>query len=547
MSVETHDVTNQPTVPADCNAYTTDRPLQEAIAQFGGSANATVLSEFGALAGSRQALENGRLANQHPPEFRSHDRYGNRIDQVDFHPSYHDFMAQSTQWGLHALDWNEPTLEHHLTRTALFYLQNQVEAGHCCPITMTHACIPTLMHEPELAAAWVPKILACHYDGANKPDSEKTAVTIGMAMTEKQGGSDVRTNTTQAELIPHTQGQHYVLTGHKYFVSAPMSDAFLTLAQTPKGLTCFLMPRWRPDGSKNSLFIQQIKDKMGNVSNATSEMELRDTFAWKIGESGRGIANILQMVSLTRFDCMVGSAGGMRRALSEAIYHADNRQAFGDYLSSQPLMTNVLADLAIESDAALWMSMRIGRAQALANASEEEQLLSRIAVAIGKYWVCKRTPEHAYEAMEVLGGSGVMESTDMPRLFRESPVNAIWEGSSNVQCLDILRAMQKSPDSQTVFFDELHRAKGLHANYDNALTRLIAAVKNDQDIQYRARDTAGQMALLFQGAQLLMTGNQTVAEAFCASRLSKDRSLVYGALPVGLDTAAIIDRARRIK
>ena len=477
MQVETHEVTNQPSSPNDYNAYTTDKPLMEAIKRFGGNPNTPVMAEFGALAGSQVWLENGRLANQHPPQFRSHDRYGNRIDQVDFHHSYHALMAQSTGFGLHALDWNQPTVESHLTRTALFYMQSQVEAGHICPITMTHACVPTLMHEPALAAAWLPKILAGGYHGGNKPDSEKSAVTIGMAMTEKQGGSDVRSNTTQAVPVIDGDGKIYALTGHKYFVSAPMSDAFLTLAQTPEGLTCFLMPRWRPDGSKNSLFIQQIKDKMGNVSNATSEMELRDTFAWKIGESGRGVANILQMVSLTRFDCMLGSAGGMRRALTEAIYHADNRQAFGDYLSSQPLMSNVLADLAIESEAALWMSMRIGKAQALADQSPEEQLLARIGVAIGKYWICKRTPEHAYEAMEVIGGSGVMESTEMPRLFRESPINAIWEGSSNVQCLDILRVMQKSPDSQTVFYDELHRAKGLHGDYDSALNRLVSALK----------------------------------------------------------------------
>lgn len=547
MDVDTHEVTNQPSLPADYNAYTTDQPLIEAIEQFGGNPNAPVLVEFGALAGSQHWLENGRLANQHRPQFNSHDRYGNRIDQVDFHPSYHAFMLQSTQFGLHALDWNHPTVESHLSRTALFYMQNQVEAGHCCPITMTHACVPTLQHQPDVAALWLPKILASGYEHGNKPVSEKSAVTIGMAMTEKQGGSDVRSNTTQAVPMMNGDDLTYALTGHKYFVSAPMSDAFLTLAQTPEGLTCFLMPRWRPDGSKNSLFIQQIKDKMGNVSNATSEMELRETFAWRIGDSGRGVANILQMVSLTRFDCMLGSAGGMRRALTEAIYHADHRQAFGDYLSSQPLMTNVLADLAIESEAALWMSMRIGRAQALADQSDEAHLLARIGVAIAKYWICKRTPDHAFEAMEVIGGSGVMESTDMPRLFRESPVNAIWEGSSNVQCLDILRAMQKSPESQTVFYDELHRAKGLHTDYDSALNRLISASKNTANMQYRARDLAGQMALLFQGCQLLLKGHAGVASAFCESRLSANRSMAYGALPVGIDTNSIIDRARRIK
>jgi putative acyl-CoA dehydrogenase len=410
---------------------------------------------------------------------------------------------------------------------------------------MTFAAIPALHHQPDLLAKFGPKIMAPEYDGRNVPDTMKHGMTIGMAMTEKQGGSDVRTNTTKAYAIgAEGPGQAYELVGHKWFVSAPMCDAFLVLAQTEKGLSCFLLPRWRPDGTKNALHIQQLKNKMGNVANASSECELRGAFAWMVGEEGRGVRTIIEMVAMTRYDCMIGSSSGMRQATVQAIHHAQHRSAFGATLVDQPLMQNVLADLALESEASMTLTMRMARAMDQQD-NEHERLFARIATPIGKYWICKRTPNHAYEAMEVIGGMGVMENTIMPRLFRESPVNAIWEGSGNVQCLDILRAIQKEPEVLEAYFNELQRAVGADKRFDSFVTRLKTefGTTPKEQWQYKARYFADHMAIALQAALLLQHAPAYIADAFCASRLTAHSSANYGCLPTGLDPRAIIKRA----
>jgi putative acyl-CoA dehydrogenase len=408
---------------------------------------------------------------------------------------------------------------------------------------MTFAVVPALRLQPDLAAQWEPKITARVYDPRNVPVDQKHGITVGMAMTEKQGGSDVRSNTTRAYPIgAGGPGQPYELVGHKYFVSAPMCDAFLVLAQAPGGLSCFLLPRWRPDGSKNALQVLRLKRKMGNASNASSETELRGALAWMVGEEGRGVRTIIEMVAMTRFDCMVGSSAGQRMAVSQAIHHCSLRSAFGARLIDQPLMRNVLADLALEQEGALALTMRLGRAMD-SRSDEHEDLLVRVAVPVGKYWVCKRTPAHAYEAMECIGGSGVMEDCMMPRLFRESPVNAIWEGSGNVQCLDVLRAMQKQPASVDAFFAELRKARGADTALDAHVTALAADLRDPADAEYRARDVVERMALALQAALLVQHAPHEVSDAFCRSRLAPAGRHHFGALPRGVDCGAMIGRA----
>ncbi|MHA7838554.1 MAG: acyl-CoA dehydrogenase family protein, partial [bacterium] len=431
-----------------------------------------------------------------------------------------------------------------VARAAKFYLQTQVEAGHGCPITMTSAALPALRHQPDLFEIWAPRIQARHYDPRNVPAEEKAGLTVGMAMTEKQGGSDVRANSTLAHPVAaRGPGALHELVGHKYFVSAPMSDLFLVLAQAPGGLSCFLLPRWRPDGTKNPLQIQRLKDKMGNVSNASSETELRGAWAWMIGEEGRGVRTIIDMVAMTRFDCMVGSSAGMRQAVAQVAHHCGHRVAFGKRLSEQPLMQNVLADLAVEQEAALLLSMRIAGALDRRN-DEGEDALVRIGTAVGKYWICKRTPGHTYEAMECIGGSGVMEECIMPRLFRESPINAIWEGSGNVQCLDVLRAMRREPFTVEAFRAEVGRAKGSDERLDRFVDGLERELRDPEDLEYRARRVVEKMALALEGSLLVRFGAPAVAEAFCASRLGESgRGWLYGDLPPGVDCRAIIDRA----
>ncbi|MEH6640324.1 isovaleryl-CoA dehydrogenase [Vreelandella glaciei] len=546
LQANTHQVVNQPPPLENYNSYTADRALQEGVKREGGTNN-SALKTFGQWAGSAEAIALGFDANHYAPQLVTHDRQGHRVDLIEFHPAYHQLMQTAVEHGLHASPWRNPQPGAHVNRAANYFLQAQVEAGHGCPITMTFAALPALRHQPSLLESWDDKITAPHYDPRNVPYFEKQGVTLGMAMTEKQGGSDVRLNTTRAYPIGQSgPGEAFELVGHKWFVSAPMCDAFLVLAQAPGGLSCFLLPRWRPDGSKNPLHIQQLKRKMGNVANASSETELRGAFAWMVGDEGRGVRTIIEMVAMTRYDCMIGSAAGMRQATAQAIHHASHRYAFGARLSEQPLMQNLLADLAIESEAATTLMLRMARAMDHQD-DEHERLLSRIATPVGKYWICKRTPHHAYEAMEVIGGSGVMETHITARLFRESPINAIWEGSGNVQCLDILRAIEKQPEVLDAYFAELGLSQGANRNLDRFIRQLQRQMQDTQALQYRARQLADGMALALQGALLVQHAPAYVADAFCAGRLADRSSLNTGTLPTGLNCAAIIERAQPVE
>ncbi|MFY9812403.1 isovaleryl-CoA dehydrogenase [Aquabacterium sp.] len=541
---QTHEVINVSSELAGYNMYTQDAALREAVQREGAAWAQADLTRFGQLTGSADYLELGALANRYPPELDTHDRFGHRVDLVRFHPAYHTLMKTAIEEGIHASPWTNPQPGAHVARAAKFYLQAQVEAGHGCPITMTFAAVPSLLTTPALAQQWVPKVTASVYDPRNVPDAAKQGLTIGMAMTEKQGGSDVRANTTRAFPVGASgPGEAYELVGHKFFVSAPMCDAFLVLAQAPGGLSCFLLPRWRPDGSKNPLQVLRLKRKMGNVSNASSETELRGALAWMVGEEGRGVRTIIEMVSMTRFDCMIGSSAGQRAAVSQALHHCSLRSAFGTVLNRQPLMQNVLADLVLESEGSLALTMRMARAMDQRATDPHEDQLARLLTAVGKYWICKRTPQHAYEAMECIGGSGVMEDSPFPRLFRESPVNAIWEGSGNVQCLDVLRAMQKTPDVVQAFFQEVARARGGHAQLDRYVAELQSAFTDLSELEYRARDLVGRMALAVQAALLVQHAPSLVADAFCASRLSGGSHHHYGTLPRGVDCAALMARA----
>ncbi|MFT4101084.1 MAG: isovaleryl-CoA dehydrogenase [Burkholderiaceae bacterium] len=541
---DTHEPTNLGSELVDYDMYRQDAALVEAVHREGAAWADTALSEFGRLTGSAEYLELGTLANKHLPELDTHDRFGRRVDLVRFHPAYHQLMRSAIEHGLHSSPWTDPKPGAHVARAARFYLQTQAEAGHGCPVTMTFASVPALQTTPALADAWIPKITARHYDPRNVPDAQKQGLTIGMAMTEKQGGSDVRANTTRAWPVGTATGPGaaYELVGHKYFVSAPMCDAFLVLAQTPSGLSCFLLPRWRPDGTKNPLQVLRLKRKMGNASNASSETELRGALAWMVGEEGRGVRTIIEMVAMTRFDCMIGSTAGQRMAASLALHHCTRRSVFGRVLNEQPLMQNVLADLALEHEGSLALTMRIARAMDHRSDPHEDALV-RLVTAVGKYWICKRTPQHAYEAMECIGGSGVMEDSPFPRLYREAPVNAIWEGSGNVQCLDVLRAMQKSPAVVGVFFDELAKARGGNARLDDAITALKNEFADLSDLEYRARHVVDQMARAIQAALLVQHAPAMVADGFCASRLGGAGDRQYGTLPRGVDCAGIVARA----
>lgn len=540
---ETHEVVNVAHDLVDYNLYLQDAALQEAVRREGAAWAHDDLAAFGAMLGAADYLELGVLANRNPPELDTHDRFGNRVDLVRFHPAYHTLMKTSIEHGLHASPWSDPGPGAHVARAARVYMHSQVEAGHQCPVTMTFAAVPSLRTTPQLAALWEPGITARVYDPRNVPDADKRGLTIGMAMTEKQGGSDVRANTTRAyPLGAGGTGQPYELVGHKYFVSAPMCDAFLVLAQAPGGLSCFLMPRWRPDRTKNAMQVLRLKRKMGNVSNASSEIELRGALAWMVGEEGRGVRTIIEMVAMTRFDCMVGSSSGQRAAVAQALHHCSLRSAFGKVLVEQPLMRNVLADLVLENEGSVALTMRVARALDH-RADEHEDLLVRLCTAVGKYWICKRTPGHAYESMECIGGSGVMEDSPFPRLFRESPVNAIWEGSGNVQCLDVLRAMQKTPAVVGAFFAELAKARGANATLDRYVAALHEEFGDLAELEYRARDVVDRMALALQAALLVQHAPAAVADAFCASRLAASGHHNYGALPRGVDCAAIVARA----
>lgn len=539
---ETHQVLNQPTPLEDYNAFGSDKVLQHYIHRFGGDSGLPQLRDYGRRVG-HELLRAGFDANHYPPEFQSHDRFGHRIDQVNYHPAYHQLMAAAIQAGHHCLPWAAQQPGAHVVRAGLAYLHTQADPGSGCPLTMTFASVPALKHQPDIAADWVPRILQREYDGRNLPYFEKPGVTIGMAMTEKQGGSDVRANTTRAEAVHEAgPGKAYRLNGHKWFCSAPMCDAFLVTAQTDAGLSCFLLPRWCPDGSKNAMRIQRLKNKMGNVSNASSEVEYRDAFAWMIGEPGRGLRTILEMVAMTRYDCMLGSSAQMGLATAQAIHHTGGRSAFGKNLHQQALMQNVLADLALEAEAALAISLRLAYALDHFDAHAEQDLF-RIATAIGKYWICKRAAQHTAEAMECIGGVAVVEDNVLARLYREAPINAIWEGSGNIQCLDVLRAIRKAPETLAAFFAELYKAAGHYDIFDQTLAQLKQDLRVTDIPESRLRELVETMALLWQSATLIQYSDAAVASAFVDSRLA-NRHAMFGCLPESVDMAYIIQRAR---
>ncbi|SDQ00726.1 acyl-CoA dehydrogenase family protein [Ectopseudomonas guguanensis] len=540
LHAETHEVFNQVPSLDGANLYRLDLPLQEWVRRYDGGWADDRLSAYGALAGGA-LMQAGFLANENKPVFKSHDRYGNRIDLVEFHPAYHELMRTAIEHGLPSLPWTDPRAGAHVARAGLSYLHSQAESASGCPLTMTFAAVPAIRLQPNVAEQWLPKILATQYDPRNLPMEQKAGVTIGMAMTEKQGGTDVRANTTRAYPIGlGGPGQAYELVGHKWFCSAPMCDAFLTLAYTDKGLSCFLLPRHRPDGTRNQFYIQRLKNKLGNWANASSEVEYRGAFAWMLGEEGRGVPTIIEMVAMTRFDCMVGSSSLMRQALTQAAHHCAHRQVGGKLLADQPLMQNVLADLALESEAALALCMRMGRALDHQH-DEQEDKFARLVTAVGKYWICKRAPEMIYEASECMGGAGYVEETIMPRLYREAPVNSIWEGSGNVQCLDVLRALSKEPGVLDALFNELGDGHG-DARLKAHIQRLKADFSDTADIQYRARQLTEDMAVALQAKLLLEAGNSAVSDAFIASRL-EGRGRVYGTLPRSVDVEALVARS----
>lgn len=538
---ETHDVTNQPPSLDGTNLYRIDLPLQDWFRRFGAGWAEQRIDTYGALAGG-PLMEAGFLANQNKPAFNSHDRFGHRIDLVEFHPAYHELMRTAVEHGLPSLPWAHPQSGAHVARAAMTYLHSQAEAGTGCPLTMTFACVPALRLQPDLAETWLPKILATEYDPRNVGIAHKAGATIGMAMTEKQGGTDVRANTTRAYPVgAGGPGQAYELVGHKWFCSAPMCDGFLTLAQTDKGLTCFLLPRHRPDDTRNEFYIQRLKNKLGNCSNASSEVEFRGALAWMIGEEGRGVPTIIEMVAMTRFDCMVGSSALMRQALTQASHHCAHRLVGGRVLSEQPLMQNVLADLALESEASLALSMRMGRALDHLD-NEQEAKFARLVTAVGKYWICKRAPAMINEAAECMGGAGYVEDSILPRLYREAPVNSTWEGSGNVQCLDVLRALSKEPGVLEALFVELGDGHG-HKHLARHIEQLKSAFMDTQDIQYRARQLTEDIAVALQAKLLLEAGNASVSDGFIASRLGESSGRVYGTLPRGVDVEAIVARS----
>lgn len=538
--LETHTVANQPDPLEDVNLYDSDRALKGAVAAFGSDVHAARLSDFGARCGAGETLEWARQAHENPPRLKSFDRYGHRLDEVEFHPAYHALMALGLDHGISGAAWSEGEAGHVL-HGAMMIVQSQADAGVSCPMSMTYACVPALRADPELAGSWVPRVTAQRYDRQFIPAAEKNGVTIGMAMTEKQGGSDVRANSTRAELAPEGG---YLLTGHKWFCSAPMSDAFLTLAYLEEGLACFLVPRWRPDGTRNAIHIMRLKEKMGDKSNASSEIEYHGAWAERLGEPGRGVRTIIEMVQHTRYDCTLGSAGGMRAALVQALWHTSQRRAFQKALIDQPAMRAVLADLAIESEAATALALRIGASLDRADRDPREASFMRLATPIAKYWVCKRQPGLVYEALECHGGAGYVEDGPMPRLFRQSPLNAIWEGSGNVIALDILRAIGREPESLEAVRAELDRARGRHGDYDAHVEGLAAWLEPGALHEASARAFARDMALALQGAALAEAAPAFVFDAFCAQRLGQGtHGFLYGDLADRVDAGALIDRA----
>jgi putative acyl-CoA dehydrogenase len=539
----THEVLNQPPPLAGYDLYDADPVLAEALHREGAGWAEEQVRALGVLAGGPEAIAWGEAADANPPVLRTHDRYGRRVDEVEFHPAWHRLLGTALEHGLHAAPWRDPRPGAQVARAAGFYLWTQVEAGHGCPVSMTFAAVPALRAAPGLAEVWEPKLTALAYQPALAPVAEKAGALCGMAMTEKQGGSDVRANTTTA--APAGPDGMWLLTGHKWFCSAPMSDAFLVLAQAPAGLSCFLVPRVLPDGARNRFHLQRLKDKLGNRANASAEVELDGAAGWPVGEPGRGLAAILEMVNHTRLDCVVGSAALARQAVAQATHHAAHRSAFGRRLADQPLMENVLADLAVESEAATVLAMRVAGAFDRTADDPAEAALRRLATAAAKYWVCKRAPAVAAEALECLGGNGYVEESGMPRLYREAPLNSIWEGAGNINSLDVLRVLARRPESVAALLDEIAPARAAEPRLDRAaaaVERELAAA-NPDGLQAGARRLVERLAVLLQGALLVRHGHPAVADAFCASRVAGDRGAAFGTLPPGLDLATIVERA----
>jgi putative acyl-CoA dehydrogenase len=551
---ETHTVFNQVPLLEGVDVFQSNLPLVEAVQREGAGWIAERASRLGRFVGGEPQQQWGRLANENKPVLRTHDRYGHRIDEVEFHPAWHNLMKMGVEHELHSLPWTSSEPAPHVARAGLYMTAMQAEAGFCCPITMTFAVVPALRAQPELAAEWEPLVTSRTYDPRLIPAAEKGSAIAGMAMTEKQGGSDVKANTTVARpLNGGGPAAEYEITGHKWFCSAPMSDLFLVLAQTEEGLSCFLMPRILPDGARNAFHIQRLKDKLGNHSNASSEVEFHGAWARMVGEPGRGVPTIIEMVGHTRLDCVIGGAAGMRAGVVNATHHAAHRSTFGRRLIDQPLMENVLADLCVESEAATVLAMRLARAYDEAGAENpaasstelsDAHMFKRLATAVGKYWVCKRAPNHAFECLECLGGNGYVEESGMPRLYREAPLASIWEGSGNVMSLDVLRALVRTPRSLEVFMHELRQAEGADARLDAHVAKLERQFTDPATLESRARRVVEGMALALQGSLLVRHSPPAVSDAFCASRLGDQGGLEYGTLPASSDFQAIIARHR---
>ncbi|HEY4264134.1 MAG TPA: acyl-CoA dehydrogenase family protein [Micropepsaceae bacterium] len=536
-TIARQDADNQPPPFEDVNLFASDRVLQEALAREGGSNHRARAETFGARMGSAEIWALAAAAHHHTPELHSHDRYGRRIDEVEFHPAYHAMMREGIGAGISSAAWSGIQAGHVLHATLEFLLA-EVEPSVCCPITMTYAAPAALKHAPGIAAEWIPRILSQTYDSASRPAALKAGVTIGMAMTEKQGGSDVRANTTAAERL--CDGT-YRLIGHKWFCSAPMSDAFLTLAQAEGGLTCFLCPRWTPDGTRNTIHLMRLKDKLGDRANASAEIEYHGAYALRIGDEGRGIATILDMVHHTRLDCAIAPAAYMRSALAQALWHTAHRHAFGKALIEHTPMRQVLADLAIESESATVLAFRVARSFDESLQDKESALFSRLATPVAKYWLNKRGIAHLAECLECHGGAGYVEEWPIARFYRQAPLNGIWEGSGNVICLDVLRALGRDSQSSEVFLNEVRRAKGGNPHLDHAIAKLESQLA--QTGESNARLLVERMALVLQGALLLRHAPSFVADAFCTTRLGREGGQAYGVLDVRIDTNAIIARA----
>jgi putative acyl-CoA dehydrogenase len=541
----THEVLNQAPPLVDYDLFATDAALIQAVRGEGAGWAEAELSALGTRLGRAEVVALGEQANRQPPVLHAFDRYGRRRDEVEFHPAWHAMLRLGIEAGLHAAPWRDGRAGAHVARAAGFFLLSQVEAGVGCPLAMTYAAVPTLRLEPAVAASWEPHLLSRVYDPSLRPVAEKDGALVGMAMTEKQGGSDVRANTTRA--VPGEDGG-WRLTGHKWFCSAPMSDAFLVLAQAPAGLTCFLLPRVLPGGGRNGLILQRLKDKLGNRSNASAEVELEEAWALQVGPAGRGVPTIIEMVACTRLDCALGSAALIRQAVAQASHHAAHRTAFGRRLAEHALMQNVLADLAVESEAATALALRVAGAFDRAGGDPVEAALRRIVTPAAKYWLGKRAPAAIAEAMEVLGGNGYVEESPLPRLYREAPVNSIWEGSGNVMCLDVLRALARDPGTADALRLELGRARG----GDRRLDAWVAALEGDlrpgpasaETREGSARRLAERLALALQGALLVRHAPAFVADAFCASRLAGEGGRAFGAMPAGGAGSALLERAR---